>query len=157
MSGVIAGLAGVLFGVGLVIGGMTDPRNVTGFLDVFGDWNPQLLFLMGAAIAVHAPLQVWARRRERPLLAAQFVLPTYRDIDVRLVGGAALFGIGWGISGYCPGPSVVALPSLQIGVIAFVVSLAIGSWIAQLFTKRPQARAERSDSAHANQVALDAR
>jgi len=124
-------VSGLLFGVGLLLGGMADPNNVLGFLDVFGDWNPKLAFVMAGAIGAHAPFNAWIRRRGAPLLAAKLMIPSRSDLDATLVAGAALFGIGWGLSGYCPGPSLVALPTAQIGVVAFVAAFVAGSWLQQ--------------------------
>jgi hypothetical protein len=120
-------VAGLVFGVGLLISGMTQPSKVLGFLDVGGDWDPSLMFVMGGAIAVHA---LFARRAVRPgahpVLAKAFDLPRRNDIDPRLVAGAALFGVGWGISGYCPGPVLVSLPALSGVTVAFVFAMALG-------------------------------
>lgn len=147
-QGLVASASGLVFGAGLLLSGMTDPKNVLGFLDVFGDWNPRLLFVMAGAIAVHAPIVAWVRRRGAPLLAARLLIPTRRDIDAALLGGAALFGVGWGISGYCPGPSLVALPSARAGVVVFVVALVIGSWLQRVFsTARAAPSEEASPSA----------
>lgn len=121
--------AGLLFGAGLVLAGMADPNNVLGFLDVFGDWNPKLAFVMAGAIGAHAPFNAWIRKRGAPLFAAKLMIPTRSDVDAALVGGAALFGIGWGLSGYCPGPSLVALPSAQLGVVVFVAAFIAGIWL----------------------------
>jgi uncharacterized membrane protein YedE/YeeE len=126
--------SGLLFGVGLLIGGMTDPKNVIGFLDVFGDWNPRLVFVMGGAILAHAPFNAWVRRRGSPLLGAKLLIPTRRDIDAALVAGAALFGVGWGLSGYCPGPSLVSLPAARLGVVVFVAALILGSWLQRILS-----------------------
>jgi uncharacterized protein len=131
-QGLVALASGLVFGVGLLLSGMIDPKNIVGFLDVFGDWNPRLMFVMAGAIAVHAPFVAWVRRRGTPLLAADLSIPTRRDIDAALVVGAAMFGVGWGISGFCPGPSLVALPSARAGVVVFVVALVIGSWLQRV-------------------------
>ncbi|HZY33614.1 MAG TPA: DUF6691 family protein, partial [Rhodanobacter sp.] len=102
----IAFAAGLLFGLGLSLGGMTQPAVVLGFLDIFGAWDPRLVFVMAGAVLTTAVGYRLVLRRPRPLLAERFQWPTSRRIDVRLVGGAALFGIGWGIAGYCPGPAL---------------------------------------------------
>lgn len=122
--------SGLLFGVGLVLGGMTDPEKVLGFLDVAGDFDPTLLFVMAGAIAVHATAYRWIVRRTRPLLANRFQVPTRRDIDPKLLGGAALFGLGWGLAGYCPGPGLVSLSGFGASAWVFVLSMAIGSYLA---------------------------
>ncbi|HKP57171.1 MAG TPA: DUF6691 family protein [Polyangiales bacterium] len=126
-------ISGALFGCGLLLSGMSDPRNVLAFLDVFGAWSPRLMFVMGSAIAAHAPAYFWVRRSSKPWLATRFAIPTTKDIDLELISGAALFGVGWGVSGFCPGPSIVALASGGTGVIVFVLALASGSWLAQAF------------------------
>src|SRR5258705_13657203 len=103
---------GLLFGVGLVVSGMTDPANIKGFLDIAGGWRPQLLAVLGSAVVVTTALYALARRRVAPLVGAAFNWPTRTDVDARLVAGAALFGIGWAVGGFCPGP---ALASLGLG------------------------------------------
>ena len=105
----IALLAGLVFGIGLVVSQMVVPAKVLGFLDVFGDWDPSLALVMGGAILVAAPAFALARRMGAPLLAPRFEIPTRRDLDARLIAGAAIFGVGWGLVGLCPGPALVAL------------------------------------------------
>ena len=140
MGAIAALVAGVLFGIGLAVSHMTNPAVVLGFLDVAGDWNPTLAFVMGGALAVTAAGYRWVLRRERPLLAPGFQLPTRRDIDARLVGGAAVFGLGWGLVGFCPGPALAALASGQPGVLVFAAALVAGSLLARLALARPGAR-----------------
>lgn len=101
-------VAGLLFAIGLVTAGMTQPQKILGFLDVFGQWDPSLAFVMLGAIGVHSLAYRLTMRRKKPLLADRFHVPKRRDIDLSLVAGAALFGIGWGLAGYCPGPALVA-------------------------------------------------
>src|SRR6266511_1988982 len=101
-------LAGVLFGGGLTISQMVNPQKVTDFLDFFGRWDPSLAFVMGGALAVTAVLFRFVLRRPRPLYAWEFHAPTSRTIDARLVGGSTLFGIGWGLAGFCPGPAIAS-------------------------------------------------
>jgi uncharacterized membrane protein YedE/YeeE len=122
----VAVLAGVLFGLGLVISGMTNPARVVGFLDITGAWDPTLAFVMVAAIGVHAPAVWLARRRTAPLFDRSFWWPELRAIDPRLVVGSAIFGIGWGLSGYCPGPAIVSLPAGGSPVLAFVGAMLVG-------------------------------
>ncbi len=120
-------ITGLLFGVGLVVSGMTKPAKVIGFLDMFGGaWDPSLAFVMVGAIAVHAVLFRVIMKRRSPLFDIKFHLPTRTDIDARLVAGAALFGVGWGIGGVCPGPGLVAVASLASPLLIFVGGLAIG-------------------------------
>ena len=131
--------AGLVFGVGLAISGMTDPSRVIAFLDV-AHWDPTLMFVMGGAIAVHAPC-VWLLRRRGRTLVGKLELPPGAVIDARLVGGAAVFGIGWGLSGYCPGPALVSLISGSLGPVVFVAGLMMGSLFASTWD-RSKARAE---------------
>jgi uncharacterized membrane protein YedE/YeeE len=140
MRPVAALASGVLFGAGLAVSHMTDPAVVLGFLDVAGDWNPTLAFVMGGALVVTAAGYRLVLRRERPLLEPSFQLPTRRDVDARLVGGAAAFGLGWGLVGFCPGPALAALASGQPGVFGFVAALAAGSLLARRALARPGAR-----------------
>ena len=122
--------SGLTFGVGLVVSGMTNPAKVLGFLDVFGAWDPSLMFVMVGAIGVHALLYRPIMRRKAPFAAEAFAVPAARRVDARLVAGSAVFGVGWGLSGYCPGPSVVALASGSASVLVFVAALLIGTVLA---------------------------
>lgn len=126
-------VAGLLFGIGLGLGGMTQPAVVLGFLDVFGHWNPQLLFLMAAAVVTTAIGYRVVLHRARPLLGTRFQLPTAHQIDVRLVAGAAVFGIGWGLGGYCPGPALASLTGGAPSLLLFVACMALGWWLAARF------------------------
>jgi len=126
---------GALFALGLGISGMTNPANVIGFLDLAGGaWNPSLAFVMGAALMMHAPLVRVARGRSRPWRAERFDWPTLSGIDARLVGGAAIFGVGWGLSGYCPGPALVGAASLYPRALVFVAALALGAMLGRAIT-----------------------
>ena len=124
-----AAAAGLLFSLGLGLGGMTDPSRVQGFLDFTGAWNPSLAFVMAGAIAVHAPLSWLIRRRKAPVLAPAFPATSKTGVDGRLLAGAALFGVGWGLSGYCPGPALVSLSSGVGQVTLFVLSMFGGMWL----------------------------
>jgi uncharacterized protein len=126
LSAISALLSGLLFGAGLVLSGMTVPANVVGFLDFTGAWNPALAFVMGGAIAVHMPLYWLIRKRKSPLFDTQFHVPSRRDIDWRLLAGAAVFGIGWGLGGFCPGPGLVSLASGTAAPMIFVGSMTLG-------------------------------
>jgi uncharacterized membrane protein YedE/YeeE len=117
---------GLIFGAGLLISGMTDPIKVLGFLDLFGAWDATLAFVMAGAVAVSSLGFALARRRAAPVLAAQQLWPTRKDIDAPLVAGSALFGLGWGLVGLCPGPALVNLAGLSWPVIAFVVAMGAG-------------------------------
>lgn len=117
--------SGAIFGLGLVISGMADSAKVIGFLDVAGNWDPTLAFVMGGAILVAAPALRWIFGRKRPVLDEQFKVPAQTRIDGRLIVGSALFGVGWGLSGFCPGPAVVALvPAFAAGFLPVLVLFA---------------------------------
>ena len=126
-------VAGLLFGAGLTVSGMTRPQKVIGFLDVFGTWDASLLFVMLGAIAVHFFAYRLTRGRRAPLLAAKFFVPSRRDLDVRLLIGAAVFGVGWGLGGYCPGPGFVSLASGGAGATIFVGCMLAGMFGAGKF------------------------
>ncbi len=127
----IAALAGFLFAAGLALSGMTSPARVIGFLDVAGAWDPQLMFVMGGALASYALLYRWVRRRfAHPLLEAGFHVPDGSKLDPRLVLGAALFGVGWGLMGLCPGPALVAVGAGKLEALAFAVAMAAGMVLA---------------------------
>lgn len=130
MRNVIALLCGLLFGVGLAVSGMTDTAKVLGFLDVFGHWVPDLAFVMGGAVCVTLLAFPLVLRRGKPLLSASFSLPPNKAIDRRLLGGAALFGIGWGIYGYCPGPALSALLYMDWKTAVFVTAMLAGMALA---------------------------
>lgn len=127
---------GVLFAVGLSISGMTQPAKVLAFLDIFGAWDPALMFVMGGAVAVNFIGYRLAIGRPHPLLATRFDVPTRRDFDLNLVAGAALFGAGWGLAGFCPGPAVVALASGSPDVVVFVAAM-FGGFVLKDLTIRP--------------------
>ena len=124
-------LAGLVFGLGLVISGMADPAKVLNFLDVAGTWDPSLAFVMGGAATVTfiGYRLVW--RRPAPVLAEGFSLPTAQKPDARLLTGSAIFGIGWGIGGFCPGPAWTALPLLASGTLVFLPMMLLGLWIGR--------------------------
>lgn len=127
----LAAAIGLVFGLGLLLSGMTDPARVLGFLDVLGPWDPSLALVIGGALLVYAPVQRWIRaRRGSPWFDVRFHVPTRDDIDLSLLLGAAIFGFGWGLGGICPGPAIVAaaagseaallfLPAMLIGLFAF--------------------------------------
>jgi len=125
--------AGILFGVGLVVSGMTRADKVIDFLDVAHQWDPSLAFVMVGAIGVHMVLLRVVLQRPSPLFATSFGIPTRTDIDPRLVGGAALFGIGWGLGGYCPGPGLVSSMSGAGNAVAFALSLTVGMYLVRLW------------------------
>lgn len=122
-------LSGLVFGLGLVISGMSDPAKVLNFLDIAGSWDPSLAFVMGGATVTTFLGYRMAWRRPAPVLDASFDIPTNRRIDRPLLTGSALFGIGWGIGGFCPGPAFTALPLLAPGTLVFVPAMLVGLWI----------------------------
>nr|WP_137830690.1 YeeE/YedE family protein [Methylobacterium sp. L1A1] len=117
---------GLLFGLGLLVSGMADPAKVLAFLDVTGRWDPSLAFVMAGAVAVSATGYLVARRRGRPLLASRLEIPNRRDLDPRLIAGAAVFGIGWGLAGLCPGPALTLLTVAPAQAVTFVVAMIVG-------------------------------
>lgn len=119
-------VAGLLFGVGLALAGMVDPAKVIGFLDLFGAWDPSLAFVMGGAIAIHFVLFRVVTKRASPLFDARFQLPTRRDLDAKLIGGAAIFGVGWGLGGFCPGPGLTSLGAGSLAALVFVATMTLG-------------------------------
>ena len=134
---VLAALTGALFGAGLLVSGMTDPARVIGFLDVTRGWDPSLAFVMGGAVAVYGLAFWWIRRHlRRPWLDVSFHLPTRRDVDVPLLAGAAIFGIGWGLGGLCPGPGLVAAAAGSSAGIAFVAAMLAGMLAQHLSARR---------------------
>jgi uncharacterized protein len=129
--GILACFAsGALFGVGLAVSSMTDRHVVLGFLDVFGDWNPRLVFVMAAAVAVTAVAYRLILRRPAPAAGGEFHVPKAGAIDARLVAGAAIFGVGWGLAGFCPGPALVAVAAGLRDAWIFLPAMIAGSWIA---------------------------
>lgn len=141
-----AGFAGAIFGLGLAVSGMTKPSKVIAFLDVTGAWDASLAFVMGGAIAVHAVALRLVLARKSPVFGQRFDLPTRKDIDVRLVLGAAIFGVGWGLGGFCPGPGLVTAASGSLSAILFAVGLTAGVLVEQA-TARAFAGAPRPEDA----------
>ena len=131
MRELAAGLSGLVFGVGLLVAGMTNPAKVLGFLDLAGAWDPTLAFVMGGALAVNAAAFAWTRRRARPLFADAFSLPATSAIDPRLLGGSLLFGVGWGLVGLCPGPALAGLLRGEPAIYEFVAALLVGTWLGR--------------------------
>ncbi|MEZ8141110.1 transporter [Enterovibrio norvegicus FF-454] len=129
----IALLAGLLFGLGMMISGMVNPTNVIGFLDIFGQWNPSLAFVMGGALLVFMPgYFLLIRRQPKPMLAETFCLSDNQSLDKRLVSGSALFGIGWGLAGICPGPAITLLGSGSGSVALFFLSMLAGMYLVNI-------------------------
>jgi hypothetical protein len=125
-------LTGLVFGIGISISGMANPAKVLNFFDVFGTWDPSLAFVMGGAVIVAFIGYKLVLRRPAPSFDARFHLPTSRKIDARLIGGSAVFGIGWGISGFCPGGALPAVGTLNTDVLIFTGALLGGMWVARV-------------------------
>lgn len=124
-------LVGLVFGVGIAISGMINPAKVLNFFDVAGTWDPSLIFVMGGALITTFIGYRVVLKRPGPIVEADFKLPTNTVIDVRLIGGSAVFGLGWGIAGFCPGAAIPALGSGKPDVVAFVAALLAGIWVAR--------------------------
>ena len=139
MTLLVSLLTGVVFGIGLIVSGMADPAKVLGFLDLAGAWDPSLAFVMAGAIAVGVVAFAVARRRTVSLLGAEMKLPTARRIDLRLVTGSVVFGIGWGVAGFCPGPGLVALGMGEIKAAVFVAAMLVGMGVFELLERHTQA------------------
>ncbi len=136
-NALVALIAGTLFGAGLAISGMTDPGKVIGFLDLAGQWDPSLAFVMGAAICISLPTFQLLSGRSRPVFASQYFLPTKQDLDPQLILGAVFFGIGWGIAGLCPGPAIANLASASPEILGFVVAMVAGMWLRDRMNSSP--------------------
>jgi uncharacterized membrane protein YedE/YeeE len=132
---IAAFLSAFVFGIGLALGGMTLPSKVIGFLDITGNWDPSLAFVMVGAISVHAVTYRLIMKRPRPILSAKFLVPTRRDIDAKLVVGSIIFGAGWGLGGFCPGPALVALATGQAKVLVFVAAMCGGIVLHRVYAK----------------------
>lgn len=129
-------VAGALFGLGLAVSGMTNPDKVLNFLDLAGRWDPSLALVVGGALAVSVPGYAWVRRRGRTVCGDALQLPPATRIDARLLAGSALFGIGWGIAGYCPGPALANLAHGATEAVAFVIALLAGSQLARFLPNK---------------------
>ena len=136
MNLLVAFSAGLIFALGLIVSGMVNPAKVLGFLDVAGAWDPTLVMVMLGALAVTVPAFQLILRRPRPLLSDKFELPTKTQIDGRLIVGSSLFGIGWGLVGFCPGPAVTALASGLSEVFVFVAAMVAGMAVHKVVLQR---------------------
>ena len=132
--------AGLIFGLGLALSGMTHAGKVLGFLDVTGNWDPSLLLVLGGAVAVTVVVFRFVLRRPAPVLADKFILPTAKFIDGPLVVGAVIFGIGWGVSGYCPGPGIALLAAPGWETWIFIPAVLLGAFLHKAFTSSPSGR-----------------
>lgn len=130
---IVALATGLLFGAGLVVSGMTKPEKVIGFLDVLGAFDASLIFVMLGAIAVHFIAYRWKQGRASPLFDTKFLVPTRRDIDAKLLMGALIFGAGWGLGGYCPGPGIVSLAGGGLSALTFIAAMLVGMFATAKF------------------------
>ncbi|HXV12103.1 MAG TPA: YeeE/YedE family protein [Burkholderiales bacterium] len=140
MHALSAFAVGLIFGIGLIIAGMTDPSKIIGFLNLAGPWDPSLALVMGGAVAVGFIAFGFARRRTNAFLGGAMHLPTARQIDRRLVLGSLVFGIGWGLAGYCPGPAVVSVGMGQDKAVVFVLAMLAGMGLYELFERSRERR-----------------
>ena len=141
MRTVVGFLSGLIFGVGLLISGMSNPAKVLNFLDLTGTWDPSLAFVMGGAVLVTFIGYRFVLNRSAPVFSEVFHLPTKKDIDGQLLTGASIFGVGWGLGGFCPGPAFTAIPLMSAGIIAFFPALLIGMWAGRMVPTLLSARA----------------
>lgn len=145
LKNAVALVAGLLFAFGLVLSGMTQPAKVIGFLDITGPWDPSLAFVMGGALLVTLiAFAVTPKQGSRPWFADKFELPTRKDIDSRLVFGAALFGMGWALAGYCPGPAFASVLTGGMDIVIFMLALLVGMWVATRFSGGHQTSLRRA-------------
>ncbi len=137
MSLVLSGVAGLVFGIGLLVSGMTQPAKIVGFLDPLGDWDPSLAFVMGGAMAVYIiAFRVIRSRRNEPWFDVRYHLPTRSDLDRQLIVGAGIFGIGWGFGGLCPGPGLVSASSGATGGLVFAAAMLVGMFLHDQLVRR---------------------
>ena len=136
MRGVVAFIVGLVFAMGLGLSGMTQTHVVKGFLDVFGNWNLNLMGVKIGAIAVHTVVYHLVKGKASPLLDTKFYLPTKKELDKRLLVGAAIFGLGWGWAGICPGPGIVSLMSGNVGIAVFIIAMIAGMGVFKLVDKK---------------------
>ena len=137
MKQLLALIAGVVFGIGLTVSGMTDPARVRGFLDLFGNWDPTLAFVMGGALIVMFVAWLIQPRMVKPLVDTSFHLPGTRHLDGKLLVGSALFGVGWGLGGLCPGPAIASLGTAPMSVAVFVIAMIAGMALHRFVADRP--------------------
>ena len=140
MKNLLTLISGLLFGFGLLLSGMADPAKVQNFLDLFGTWDPSLAFVMCGAIAVTMPGFLLVIRRNKPFFNDVFHLPSRTDLDARLITGAAIFGVGWGLGGFCPGPAITALPLAAEGTLIFVATMLTGMAASKYALQRRDSR-----------------
>ncbi len=150
--------AGILFALGLGISGMARPEKVIGFLNITGDWDPSLAFVMVGGIAVHTLFyQLWLKQKSKPLLATAFSIPTSKKIDSRLVIGSAMFGIGWGLSGFCPGPALLSTMSFNKSSLIFVLAMIAGMVLFHFYERARQNQHLAQSTAKDHKKSMSAR
>jgi len=132
-------LSGIIFGLGLTISGMVNPQKVLGFLNIFDDWDPSLMFVMIGAILIFSPLYFIFKRKSKPIFAKNFVVPSNKDIDNKLIIGAVMFGAGWGLAGLCPGPAISAISFLNTSVYLFVLFMFLGFYLGNFIINKNEA------------------
>ena len=135
MIRLISLLSGIIFGLGLTISGMVNPQKVLGFLNIFDAWDPSLIFVMVGAIIIFAPLHFIFKKKSRPILAKNFISIENKNIDKKLLIGSGLFGVGWGLAGLCPGPSIASISFLNPSSLIFVLFMFVGFFIANRIEK----------------------
>ena len=131
MNKIFSLLSGLIFGLGLTLSSMTNPAKVIGFLDITGNWDPSLMFVMIGAIVISAPIFYLLRNKTKPLFDVKFEIPTIKNLDKQLILGASLFGLGWGMVGFCPGPAIASLALLKPFSIIFVIAMAGGFYMSR--------------------------
>lgn len=139
-NSLVASVMGFTFAIGLGVSGMTQPQKVIGFLNLFGSWDPSLMFVMLGAIAVHFVSYKLTQKRPKPLFVAKWHLPEKKEITPALIWGSLLFGVGWGLAGYCPGPAVTSLASFEVRPALFVTSMLAGMYLFRLADKKLKLR-----------------
>ena len=126
-------ISGIIFGFGLTVSGMVNPQKVLGFLNIFDEWDPSLSFVMVGAILIFSPLHFIFKRKSRPFFAQSFIIPSKEDIDKNLILGSSIFGTGWGLVGFCPGPAISAIAFINIDVYIFVLFMFVGFYLGNFF------------------------
>ncbi len=132
-------ISGIIFGLGLTISGMVNPEKVLGFLNIFDAWDPSLMFVMIGAILIFSPLYFIFKRKSKPIFAKNFVVPSNKDIDNKLIIGAIMFGAGWGLAGLCPGPAISAISFLNTSVYLFVLFMFLGFYLGNFIINKNEA------------------
>ena len=138
MRNLVTVFTGLIFGIGLIMSGMTNPAKVQNFLDIFGSWDPSLALVMGGAILITMPGFWLVQKRQTPFFEDSFLIPQKTNLDFYLLTGSAIFGLGWGLGGFCPGPVIVSISNGSTGTILFVITMLIGMVLAKLLILRLQ-------------------